>query len=72
MVWGAKIEEFVGLLQGKLSVSEYTQTFDRLARFVPELVPTDRARRDKFVRGLSSMIARDIRITMDLTRTIYA
>lgn len=27
---------------------------------------------DKFISGLNSMIARDIRIAMDLTRTKYA
>ena len=55
-VRGAKTEEFVGLVQGKLTVAEYVQTFERLARFVPEMVPTDRARRDKFLCGLNSMI----------------
>ena len=71
-VRGAKSEEFVGLVQGKLSVTEYVQTFDRLARFAPEMVPTDRARRDKFLRGLNSMIARNVGITMDVSRTTYA
>lgn len=71
-VRGAKTEEFVGLVQGKLTVTEYVQTFDRLARFAPEMVPTDRARRDKFLRGLNSMIARDVGITMDVARTTYA
>ena len=36
------------------------------------MVPTDRARRDKFLRGLNSMIARDVGITMDVARTTYA
>ena len=36
------------------------------------MVPTDRARRDKFLRGLNSMIARDVGITMDMARTTYA
>ena len=71
-VRGAKTEEFVGLVQGKLTVSEYVQTFDRLARFAPKMVPTDRARRDKFLRGLNSMIACDVGITMDVSRTTYA
>ena len=38
------------MVQGKLTVTEYVQAFDRLARFAPEMVPTDRARRDKFLR----------------------
>lgn len=36
------------------------------------MVPTDRARREKFLRGLNSMIARDVGITMDVARTTYA
>ena len=67
----AKVEEFASLVQGRLSVTEYAQTLDILARFVPELVPTDRACRDKFIRGLDSMVARDVKITMDLTGTTY-
>lgn len=66
------MEEFVSMIQGKMTVAEYAQTFDRLARFAPELVPTDRARRDKFIRGLNSMMARDVHITMSLTETTYA
>lgn len=68
----AKVEEFASLVHGQLCVIEYAQTFERLARFVPELVPIDRARRDKFIRGLNNIVARDVKITMDLTRTIYA
>ena len=53
-------------------MTEYAQVFDRLARFAPELVPTNRSRRDKFIRGLNSMVARDVHITMSLTETTYA
>ena len=66
------MEEFVHLVQGRMTVTEYAQIFDRLARFAPELVPTDRARRDKFIRGLNSMVARDVSITMSLTETTHA
>ena len=66
------MEVFVRLVQGRMIVTEYAQIFDRLARFAPELVPTDRARRDKFIRGLNSMVARDVSITMILTETTYA
>lgn len=71
-VRGAKTKEFVRLVQGKLFVTEYVQTFKRLARFASEMVPTDRARRDKFLRGLNNMIARDVGITMDVSHTTYA
>ena len=66
------MEEFVHLVQGRMTVTEYAQIFDRLARYAPELVPTDRAPRDKFIRGLNSMVARDVSITMSLTETTYA
>ena len=66
------MEEFASLVQGRMTVTEYAQIFDRLARYAPELNPTDRARRDKFIRGLNSMVARDVSITMSLTKTTYA
>ena len=65
-------DELMGLIQGKLTVAEYAHTFDRLARFAPELVPTDRTRRDKFIGGLNDMIARDVSITLSLAETTYA
>ena len=72
VIRSSKMEEFVSLAQGKMTVSEYAQVFDRLSRFAPELVPTDRARRDKFIRGLNGMIARDVGITLSLAETTYA
>ncbi|XP_062093562.1 uncharacterized protein LOC133799576 [Humulus lupulus] len=36
-----KVDEFVTLVQGNLSVTDYAQKFDRLARFAPEVVPTE-------------------------------
>lgn len=62
----------MGLVQGKMSIIEYVYTFERLAKFAPEMVPTDRGRRDKFLRGLNSMIAWDVGITMDVSHTTYA
>ena len=41
VIRSSKMEEFVGLAQGKMTVLEYAQVFDRLSRFAPELVPTD-------------------------------
>ena len=63
-VRAAKSDEFNNLTQCRLSVTEYALIFDRLAKFAPELVPTDAARRDRFIRGLNVMIARDVSITM--------
>ena len=72
VIRSSKMEEFVHLVQGRMTVTEYAQIFDKLARYAPELVPTDRARRDKFIRGLNNMVARDVSITMSLTKTTYA
>ena len=42
-----------------------------MARFSQEIIPTDRARGDKFIRGLNNMVSRDVSITMSLTETTY-
>ncbi|XP_060957680.1 uncharacterized protein LOC133029209 [Cannabis sativa] len=57
-----KVDEFTGLVQGSLTVTEYAQKFDRLAKFAPDLVPTDRVRAHRFVEGLKPMVARDVEI----------
>ncbi|XP_062079878.1 uncharacterized protein LOC133784599 [Humulus lupulus] len=62
VVLAAKTDEFMRLVQGNLSVTDYAQKFDRLAKFAQDLVPTDRVRADRFVRGLKPMIARDMEI----------
>ncbi|KAM6580108.1 hypothetical protein CsatA_003882 [Cannabis sativa] len=61
-VLAANVDEFTGLAQGSLTVTEYAQKFDRLAKFAPDLVPTDRVRAHRFVEGLKPMIARDVEI----------
>ncbi|XP_062089519.1 uncharacterized protein LOC133796055 [Humulus lupulus] len=58
-----KVDEFITLVQGNLSVTDYAHKFDRLAKFSPEVVPTDALRVQRFVRGLKPMIARDVRMT---------
>ncbi|XP_060959315.1 uncharacterized protein LOC133030550 [Cannabis sativa] len=61
-VLAAKVDEFTGLVQGSLTVTEYAQKFDRLIKFAPDLVPTDRVRAHRFVEGLKPMVARDVEI----------
>ena len=41
VIRSSRMEEFVRLVQGRMTVTEYAQIFDRLARFAPELVQTD-------------------------------
>ncbi|KAL0560422.1 hypothetical protein IC582_000827 [Cucumis melo] len=48
----AKRQEFLNLEQGDLTVEQYDAEFDMLSRFAPEMIATEAARADKFVRGL--------------------
>ena len=45
----SKVEEFMNLKQGKMSVKEYTLKFTQLSRYAPELAGNMRARMRKFV-----------------------
>ncbi|XP_062093596.1 uncharacterized protein LOC133799614 [Humulus lupulus] len=58
-----KVDEFVTLMQGNLFDIEYAQNVYRLARFTPEIVPTEAMKVQSFVRGLQPMIARDVKMT---------
>ena len=55
-----KIQEFMALRQGKLSVAEYVTKFEELARFAPTIVPTDEARKTKFMHGLRVDIVKQV------------
>ncbi|KAL0539461.1 hypothetical protein IC582_023673 [Cucumis melo] len=48
----AKRQEFLNLEQGDMTVKQYDAEFDMLSRFAPEMIATEAARADKFVRGL--------------------
>ncbi|KAL0561078.1 hypothetical protein IC582_001496 [Cucumis melo] len=48
----AKRQEFLNLEQGDMTVEQYDTEFDMLSRFAPEMIATEAARADKFVRGL--------------------
>ncbi|KAL0556479.1 hypothetical protein IC582_004993 [Cucumis melo] len=48
----AKRQEFLNLEQGDMTVEQYDAEFDLLSRFAPEMIATEAARADKFVRGL--------------------
>ena len=48
-----KIKEFIDLkMTSGMTVAEYMYKFNRLSHFAPHIVPNERARVDKFVRGL--------------------
>ncbi|KAA0043226.1 ty3-gypsy retrotransposon protein [Cucumis melo var. makuwa] len=48
----AKRQEFLNLEQNDRTVEQYDADFDMLSRFAPEMIATEGARADKFVRGL--------------------
>ncbi|KAL0556467.1 hypothetical protein IC582_004981 [Cucumis melo] len=48
----AKRQEFLNLEQGDMTVEQCDAEFDMLSRFSPEMIVTEAARADKFVRGL--------------------
>ncbi|KAL0551449.1 hypothetical protein IC582_010537 [Cucumis melo] len=48
----AKRQEFLNLEQGDMTVEQYDAEFDMSSRFAPEMIATEAARADKFVRGL--------------------
>ena len=55
-----KVREFLSLRQGRMSVAEYTAKFDELACFAPTIVPTDDARKMKYMHGLRTEIVKQV------------
>ncbi|XP_062093822.1 lysine-rich arabinogalactan protein 18-like [Humulus lupulus] len=44
-----KVDEFINLTQNRSTVTKYAIKYDRLAKFAPDLVPTDAARKDRYL-----------------------
>ncbi|KAA0065652.1 ty3-gypsy retrotransposon protein [Cucumis melo var. makuwa] len=75
----AKLQEFLNLEQGDMTVEQYDAEFDMLSRFAPDVVRDEAARTEKFVRGLrldlqgivralrSATHANALRIALDLS-----
>jgi ribonuclease HI len=51
-----KLEEFMSLQQGNLSVTEYLHKFTELSRYASEVLKTDEQKQDAFLRGLDPEI----------------
>ncbi|KAL0549996.1 hypothetical protein IC582_014491 [Cucumis melo] len=47
----AKLQEFLNLEQGDMTVEQYDAEFDMLSRFAPDVVRDEAAKTEKFVRG---------------------
>ncbi|XP_070045376.1 uncharacterized protein [Nicotiana tomentosiformis] len=49
----ARVDHFLALKQGNMSVREYSQRLDSLARYAPSIVATMQERVHKFIAGLA-------------------
>ncbi|XP_031286440.1 uncharacterized protein LOC116145148 [Pistacia vera] len=56
----SKLQEFISLQQGNMTVKEYSIKFNSLAKFAPILVSIPQTRLERFVGGLHPTIARDV------------
>src|SRR3954463_14965781 len=65
-----KEEEFRTLEQGNMMVDQYLAVFTRLARYFPELVPTEEKKARKFQKGLRRDVGE--RIASDRFETMEA
>ena len=57
-----KEDEFIRLLQGVQTVTEYESQFTRLFKFAPELIVTEQRRIKRFVQGLNVEIQKDLAV----------
>ena len=69
-ILATRMDEFIALTQRNSTVTEYARKFDRLAKFVADMVPTGTLRIQRFVKGLKPMIAHDVKLIWGIT--IYA
>ena len=60
----AKVEEFMNLRQGSMTVKEYCLKFNQLAKYVPDLIADPRASISKFVLVVFSLVYKECRTTM--------
>jgi len=60
----AKVEEFINLHQGGMSVEEYSLKFIELSKYAPSLVVEPRDEMSRFVTGVSSLVRKECRSAM--------
>ncbi|XP_070049959.1 uncharacterized protein [Nicotiana tomentosiformis] len=58
----ARLDQFLSLKQGDMSVRDYSHKFNSLARYAPDIVRTMRARVHHYVDGLGDHLIRDCRV----------
>jgi hypothetical protein len=59
-VLNRKLSEFLDLKQGSLSVMEYANKLNHLAQYASTHVETDEKKRDRFYRGLSCILQKEL------------
>ncbi|KAF3671470.1 putative hyoscyamine 6-dioxygenase-like [Capsicum annuum] len=72
----AKVEEFMNLRQGSMTMKEYCLKFNQLAKYAPNLIADPRASMSKFVTGVSGLVLKECRAAMpyrdkNLTRLLH-
>ncbi|KAH0636060.1 hypothetical protein KY290_036462 [Solanum tuberosum] len=60
----AKIQEFINLRQGSMSVKEYALKFTQLSKYAPTIVADSRDKMNKFVMGVFDMVVKECRTVM--------
>lgn len=60
----AKVQEFINLKQGNMSVKEYSLKITQLARYAPNMVVDNRSRMSKFVFGVVDSMVKECRTVM--------
>ncbi|PHU03339.1 Cysteine-rich receptor-like protein kinase 2 [Capsicum chinense] len=60
----AKIEAFMNLRQGSMTVKEFCLRFNQLSKYAPSMIANSRAIMSKFVTGVSSYVVKECRSTM--------
>lgn len=55
----AKVEEFINLRQGSMTVKEYYLKFNQLPKYAPDFVANKWASISKFVTGVSRYVVKE-------------
>lgn len=59
-----KIQEFINLRQGSMSVKEYSLKFTKLSKHTPTTVVDSRYQMNKFIMGISDLVVNNCRSAM--------
>ena len=59
-----KVEEFINLKQGNMSVEEYSLKFSKMSNYAPSLVSNPRDEIDRFVMGVADLVRKECRTTI--------